>query len=240
MTRTMYDAVEASNLPSGGDIYLYYVDGIYANKTAVINRTPGKIHVPCTIGLTPARRGLILDVEKGDATNTDAVNWCAAYPGSNADLTIYTNSNNFTALKSALKGLSTQPNIIVANYDGVAKIPTGCIGKQFRGDVAPGFDQSVIEDYWPGVDAAPVKPSTPMTPVVFKPKVNASPVGDMLIVQYPRSTPGKTYTWRGDFLLTDSGLAHIDTLADEVELNNAGVNVTVVSYQTYLNLGGKS
>lgn len=87
--------------------------------------------------------------------------------------------------------------------------------------------------------APPVKtPAKPVPPVVVKPSPNV-PEDDMLIIQYPRTTKGKTYTWQGDFLLTGGKLVHIDTAADEVALKAAGVKVAEVSYQTYVNLGGK-
>lgn len=152
MTRIMYDGVTAANLPTGGQLYAYYVDGIYANGAAVKTRFPSKLYVPITIGHTAAYRGLVLDVEPGDATNAQAVAWCRAYPGSNADLTLYTGQDNFSALQKALTALTTKPNIWVANYDGKAVIPAGCVAKQYRGDVKPGYDQSIVADYWPGVD----------------------------------------------------------------------------------------
>lgn len=163
----MFDAVTAADLPTNGWGYLYYVDGTYANKTAVINRTPGKAHIPTTIGNTPAAKGMVLDCEKGDATNADALAWCQRYPGSNTDLTIYTNTSNWVALRPILATLSTLPNILLAQYDNVASIPTdskfNIVGKQFKN--TPGYDQSVVKDYWPGVDPAP-KASTPAAPAV--------------------------------------------------------------------------
>lgn len=179
MTRKMYDAVSAGNLPKDGDIYLYYIDGRYANKTAVMARVPGKIYVGCTIGLTAARKGLVLDCESGDATNADALRWCQAYPGSNADLTIYTGTDNWPSLKATLSVLSTLPNILLAHYDNVATILTdpkfNIVGKQFRGDVSPGYDQSVVANYWPGVDAAPVSTTKPTPPVIKPPVVTKQP-----------------------------------------------------------------
>lgn len=159
----MYDAVTAKNMPLTGQFYLYYVDGIYANEAAVKAHAPGKRYVPCTIGHTAAAKGMILDVETGDATPADAKVWCENYPGSNTDLTIYCNSSTWASVKAALAGLSTQPNYIVAEYDGIGVIPAGAIGKQYK---TGAYDTSVIAAYWPGVDPAPSTTPAKTTPPV--------------------------------------------------------------------------
>lgn len=160
----MYDAVTPTNIPrTGSTLIAGYADGLYANLAALRARFPNEQVVPIAVSASyPAAKGYVLDCENGDATNAQAVAWCQKYPGSNTDLTIYTNSDNLSALRSALAVLSTQPNIWVAHYDGVATIPAGCVAKQYATGT---YDKSVVVDspHWPGVDTAAAKPPAPAT-----------------------------------------------------------------------------
>lgn len=171
MTRVMYDAVTASNMPTNGTFYAYYINGKYANEAAVKAHAPGKKYIAITVfASTPAQKGMVLDVETGDATPAQAKAWLAAYPGSNQDLTLYCNTSQWPAVKAAVASLSTQPNYWVANYDGVATIPAGAIAKQYK---TGSYDTSVVAAVWPGVDTASA-PTTP-TPPVKVPPVTTQP-----------------------------------------------------------------
>lgn len=168
MTRRMYDAVTPSNMPSGGQLYAYYVDGLYANGTEVKSRFPGKIYVPITIGNTAAYKGLVLDCEPGDASPSAAVAWCTAYPGDNSDLTVYCDTSTWPSVRQAFQSAGvTEPNYWVAQYDNNPVIPSGAIAKQYA---TGNYDTSIVADHWPGVDAVATTPapasntgSTPVT-----------------------------------------------------------------------------
>lgn len=228
MTRTMYDGVTASSLPLGGWGYLFYVDGTYANGTAVKARTPGKVHIPVTIGRTAAARGMVLDVETGDATPADAYTWCRNYPGSNTDLTIYCNSSSWAAVKSALAGLTTKPNYLIAQYDNIATIPAGAIGKQYKNTA--GYDESVVANYWPGVDPAPVVAG----PVTFRGvKLDPSTVTKLLLAEalvgFTLSFPQGSYNAGG---VAASAGTHDGGGAVDVHCNTytTAAKVTLVHY----------
>lgn len=232
MTRTMYDGITAASLPTNGALYLFYVDGSWPNGTAVKARTPGKIHVATTIGRTAAARGMVLDCEKGDATNADALAWCRNYPGANSDLTIYTNTSNWVALRPVLLALTTKPNILLAQYDNVATIPTdsvfNIVGKQYKN--TPGYDESVVKDYWPGVDPAPVVAG----PQVFRGvKLDGSTITKLLLAEqlvgFTLSFPQGSYNAGG---VAASAGTHDGGGAVDVHCNtySTAAKVTLVHY----------
>lgn len=68
-----YDAVTPANLPSGGDFYCAYVDGLYANVPQVRARFPHARLI--TIAVSAAHDAMCLDIENGDATPAQAPEW---------------------------------------------------------------------------------------------------------------------------------------------------------------------
>jgi len=167
MTRIMYDAVTPGNIPANATMVAGYVDGIYANLTQLAARFPGATIV--TIAVHWTTRAQVLDVESGDATPAQAVQWLTQTMRdvANARLTLYCNTGAWPSVRAAIQAAGiAEPNYWVARYDGDPTIPAGAIAKQYIGDYH-GYDQSVVADYWPGVDAAPAPaPAPTATPVV--------------------------------------------------------------------------
>lgn len=164
MTRTMYDSVSVSSLPADATMVAGYADGLYANLTAMRARFPHATVVSIAVRYTT--RAQVLDVETGDATPAQAVVWCRQTMADtpNGQLTVYCNTSTWPAVRAALAAAGeSPPNYWVAQYDGVASIPAGAIAKQYRN--TPGWDASIVADYWPGVDAAPT-PAPPSPPPV--------------------------------------------------------------------------
>lgn len=73
----MYDSVNASGDPPGGDIYAAYDDGNYANVSAVLARFPDTPIL--TIDVTGSRQAQALDIEAGDATTGQADRWLGSF-----------------------------------------------------------------------------------------------------------------------------------------------------------------
>jgi hypothetical protein len=160
MTRTMYDAVTVANLPASATMVAGYVDGRYANLTAMRKRFPKATIVEIAVSHTS--RGMVLDVETGDATPAEAVTWCTKTMAdkSNTELTIYCNTSTWPAVKAAFKSAGvTLPQWWEAHYDKVKKLSVGSIAKQYTDGAK--YDTSIVADYWPGVDAAPKPKPTP-------------------------------------------------------------------------------
>lgn len=173
---TMYDAVTVDNIPSGAKMVAYYVDGNYANGTAMKARFPGAVYVPITIGNTAANGigvGAVLDVETGDATAADAVEWCLNYSGSNKDLVVYCNTSTWPSVRSAFQSANvTEPNYWVAQYDNNPSIPSGAIAKQYA---SSNYDTSSVAS-WPGhASPAPTPVPTPTPAPAPKPTPKPTP-----------------------------------------------------------------
>ncbi|MDI5966123.1 hypothetical protein [Streptantibioticus silvisoli] len=150
MTRTMYDGVTVADLPSGAPLYAGYVDGIYANVTALRKRFP-KARVVEIAVFASTHAGQVLDVETGDATPAQAPGWVTARRHAGADPTVYCNSSTWPSVRAAFtKAGVAQPHYWIADYDGKATVPSGAVAKQFKSTAH--YDQSVVADYWPGVD----------------------------------------------------------------------------------------
>lgn len=174
MTRTMYDAVTPSRIPSGATLVAGYVDGRYANLTAMRQRFPHATVVE--IAVSWRTRANVLDVETGDATPAEAVKWCTQTMADtdNHSLTIYANASMWSQVVSAFKAAGvTLPQHWVADWDGQASVPAGKVAKQYRNTA--GYDLSAVADHWPGVDTAPAKSSaTPAKPAAPKPSTSGT------------------------------------------------------------------
>jgi hypothetical protein len=154
MTRFMYDGVNASTLPaSGAQLVAGYTDGNWPSYAALVARFPTLTHVAVTVSADD-NTGIVLDVETGDATPEEAVNWVLTRRAAGADPTVYCSVSEWPSVQAAFDTHDVaQPYYWVAHYDGVVSIPAGAIGKQYNSYT--GYDVSIVADYWPGVDPAP-------------------------------------------------------------------------------------
>lgn len=156
MTRVLYDAVTVANVPAGATLVAGYDDGYYNNVAAFAARFPHAGIVSITV-FASDNKGIVLDVETGDATPAQAPGWAKMRRHAGADPTVYCNSSTWQAVKDAFTNAGEpQPHYWIAQYDGVAVIPAGAVAKQYA-DRGP-YDLSIVADYWPGVDSAPPPP----------------------------------------------------------------------------------
>jgi hypothetical protein len=153
--RTMYDACDYLRPPADAAMVAGYVSGgcqwSPAAWSAWSKAITVRIDTVAAIGT-----GVVLDVERGDATPEDAPNWCAQARQRGVTPTVYCSQSNVAAVLAACKlhGVPA-PLIWMALWDGVAEVPAGCIAKQYTNDASAGYDISAVADYWPGVDPAP-------------------------------------------------------------------------------------
>lgn len=161
MTRMMYDGVEAGSVPAGAAIYAGYVDGNWQSYDALVSEYPGALHV--SVCVTSADDARVLDVESGDATPDEAPVWVTKQRAAgNQYPVVYMNESTWPAVREAFsaQGVAAPLYWVAAYVDDpavVPAIPAGAIGLQFY-DYG-GYDASVVADYWPGLDAAPVTAS---------------------------------------------------------------------------------
>jgi hypothetical protein len=146
----MYDACNYLNIPKGV-MAAGYLNGICKWPAAAWVKFPQAVQI-CTNPILNI--GVVLDVETGDATPQNAPAWVAKRRAAGVDPTVYMNASTWPAVIAAFKADGvTEPHYWVAHYDGIATIPAGAIAKQYRNSVAPGYDLSIVADYWPGVDS---------------------------------------------------------------------------------------
>ena len=151
--KTMYDSIEAVDLPLGGDFYLGYINGKFANFVDVVKRFGPEKTMSCSVfASTPAQ---ILDVENGDATPAQAPQWYYISKSSFQRPTIYCNRDTKIYVVTAFQASGFLPDFIIATLDDVMPGPLFWsspenIGCQWsgRGD----YDETLINDpSWPSI-----------------------------------------------------------------------------------------
>jgi len=161
--RTMYDAVTADNILAANprpQMVAGYVDKIKLEPWSGGDWAlfPDAVKVQIVKKAT-TNAGHVLDVEPGDATPSEAPGWVKMRRAAGADPTVYCNASTWPTVRAAFQAAGVaEPHWWIAHYDGDPTIPAGAVAKQYRGDVAPGYDVSSVVDYWPGVDPAPGAP----------------------------------------------------------------------------------
>lgn len=155
MTRTMYDGITASRLPTGAELVAGYVDGMFAWSAADWARFPASVKVRIAV-FSSTNDGEVLDVEPGNATPAESVDWVLMRRRAGVDPTVYMNMGTWPTVRAAFEARGVaQPHYWVARYDGVASIPAGAVAKQYYNNDQAGYDLSAVADYWPGIDPTP-------------------------------------------------------------------------------------
>jgi hypothetical protein len=160
--RTMYDGIasDAPVIPTTAQLVAGYVDGHYAWTDADWARFPHATHVRIATSAT-TDDGHVLDVETGNATPEEAVNWVLTRRHAGADPTVYCGQSAWPAIRAAFIHHDVpEPHYWVAHYDGDPAIPAGAIAKQYQSTAE--WDLSSVADHWPGVD--PATPTAPTAP----------------------------------------------------------------------------
>lgn len=156
--RDMFDGITPSAVPAGAQLYAGYLNGHWPSYAALCAAHPAAVHV--SISVTASYNGgQVLDIETGDATPAQSVDWVINRRAAGVDPTAYCNTSTWPAVRAAFQARKVaEPHYWLAQYDNVASFPTawarvGVVAKQYadRG----GYDISVVADYWPGIDPAP-------------------------------------------------------------------------------------
>jgi len=165
VARIMYDSNRPSAIPRNARMVAGYVDGLYRWSAADWALFPDAVRVEITaLGLDI---GTVLNLEPNGYWPSDlGVGWVQRARRRGVDPSIYCNYRNHLHLVRAAfdRAKVPHPNFWVAEYDGVALVPPGCVAKQFAAPEgtgsarAPGhYDVSIVNDFWPGVDMTPDK-----------------------------------------------------------------------------------
>ena len=155
--RVMYDAIYPVNIPDPNPTLVGgYVGGYWPTYSdGTIQRMfPNSIHVP--IAVAASYDATVLDVEQGDATPEEVPGWVMRQRARGQEPTVYMNAFTWPyVVDICITKQVAEPQWWVAKYDGIATLMPGATVKQYLGDIAPGYDMSVVADYWPGVDQEP-------------------------------------------------------------------------------------
>lgn len=156
--RIMYDGIDsdADVIPTSAQLVAGYDDGFYAWKDTDWARFPDSVHVHIVAHQT-TNSGAVLDVEEGNASPAQSVDWVLMRRLAGADPTVYCNEENTLPLvQAAFKARNViEPHYWLANYNGSQTIPVGAVAHQYESDV--NWDISSVADYWPGVDPVPAE-----------------------------------------------------------------------------------
>jgi hypothetical protein len=158
--RTMYDSVTATNIPTTAAMVAGYVSGRYTWSAADWARFPNAVKVRIATQAS-VMDGHVLDVEPGDATPAEAVDWVISRRKVGMDPTVYCNRNPTTGLPAVqaafrARGVA-EPHYWVATASKTAGVIAGSVATQYMLDYRPPgwpgtVDISSVADVWPGVD----------------------------------------------------------------------------------------
>lgn len=165
MTRIMRDSTRAGDIPvKGTELAAGYTNGLFVWSGSDFARFPGVPHVHIDVnGTHPVQAG-VLDVEKGDASVTEAVLWTRAkHALGQPNPVIYCNRSTLTPLFNAMNSAGFRPDhgfrLWVATLDGTKKLDdmTGVVAVQYAGEsITKGhYDESIVYDNSWHADAAP-------------------------------------------------------------------------------------
>jgi hypothetical protein len=103
VTLTMYDAIHVNVLPGGADAYAGYVQGKWPTFAALKRRFQGSGAHLLSIAVFASGNADCLDIENGDATNSQAPSWVKRQlAGGAARPCLYTSASNMDALVTVL------------------------------------------------------------------------------------------------------------------------------------------
>jgi hypothetical protein len=233
MSRLMYDGITPASVPAGAALYAGYINGRWPSYTALMAQHPGKLYV--SISVNSLGRAKALDVENGDATPAQAPGWVKAQRAAGDPYpVVYMNEATWPQVKAEFIAQNVAaPLYWVASYvadpSRVPAIPAGAIGVQYYS--FSGYDVSVMADYIPGLDPAPVAP-----PV--KAPAPSTLEGDMswTVLDAPTDASAKA---RAMYLYTGVTVVHIPGAPGDPDSYNAlqrKYGVTEVDWPFFANV----
>jgi hypothetical protein len=176
----MFDSITPANVSAvaaPGDLVAGYLNGIYAWPTLAWLGFREHRCVKITIDAR-LDDGDVLDVENGDATPAQAIGWVQMRRRSGADPTLYGSQSTHAEI-DRIWAAGTRPAWKwVATLNGHPILTLGglVVAEQFV-DHGP-TDESVVADFWPGID--------PVTPPPSSSAGAPTPLGDS-VTRHPLS-----------------------------------------------------
>jgi len=151
---TMFDSVNIDNIPKDATWVAGYVDGIWPTYHALVRRFPKAYCV--SIATSKNSPADVLDVEQGDATPEEAVDWAKAMRAKGQTPVVYTSLSNVDNVRTAFKTADVaEPLLWVADWTNEPHLVPGSVATQYANGTAqyPGkaafCDTSVVSPNWP-------------------------------------------------------------------------------------------
>lgn len=187
MFPTMYDAVNPDNIPRTPPptIVAGYINGPISTWPAPAwTQFPTAYMVRISV-LASADAGEVLDVESGDATPEQAPNWVRLRRAAGIDPVIYCNQGTWEEVQAAFAAASMpQPHYWIANWDNQPTLISGAIAHQYKNDLSPGYDVSVVDPMFRWAMPTPSPAPTPTPPPI--------PSGGFNVSNMPTISQGST------------------------------------------------
>lgn len=152
---TMYDSIGVGNLPGGAEAYAGYVGGEWPTWSALKARFPkAKL---LSVAIAADEFAMCLDVESGNATNSQIFSWYKMVVGTYKCPVIYTSASNIAAVVATMTANGIKRNqylIWSAHYTDQSHVcgSETCGYPQSDGtqwtDSAGACDESVLEAYF--------------------------------------------------------------------------------------------
>ena len=134
---TMYDAVNASQIPTTASIVAGYVDGPVSAWTSTDwDRFPNARFLAITV--TGANGANVIDCENGDVSVQTALDWATR----NRNRIIYVNRSTFESNLSAFQAVAAFTHFWIADWTNIPHLYPGSLATQWTS--GSGFDQSLI------------------------------------------------------------------------------------------------
>jgi hypothetical protein len=176
--RTMYDSIDASQVPANATMVAGYVGGTWPSYAALVARFPEAVHV--SIAVNSGEDAQVLDVESGDATPADVPAWCQRQRARGQHPSVYCSADIWPAARQACRDAGvSEPSWWIAHYDNDPTIPPGAVAKQYQSLSSPNIDISSVLDYWPGVDGPATAPQPRPLPAAVSVEMPATTGGEM-------------------------------------------------------------
>lgn len=161
---TLYDAVNAANIPANAGYVAYYTDGRFANGTAIKARFPHAIYLSITVfgGIADC-----CDCEQGDLTVAHAEAWVAQRLAAGAYRPcVYSNLDRWQnqGLEAGLAKYGNRIRRWVAHFDDIGQIPSGFDAKQYSTNPAVDVSVCLPNFFDPRPLPKPPAPPSPDTP----------------------------------------------------------------------------
>lgn len=252
MTRTMYDSTTPGrSIPAGwSGLILAYIDGKYTHDNANQAKAafPNATIVTCSVVGTPGAN--VYDCEAGNLTPAGLARTMKAEVDAGRHPTGYCSASYRAQVDQAAAAVGLMPyqwEHLIAQYDGIAEIPPGCIGKQYQSNTTTNLDSSIVADYWPGVDprlattryeiiggdpdvATKITVSIPTDPDGSGNAAVVADVNKIISILVQGFDPQKAGTYWHDQGVSYTGTSDGNTILEVAGSNVKNGNVTVVAW----------